>query len=126
MNLRKALIGNAIFTSICGLSCLLTADLILAHIAVPDRIWIIGLGMLLLSYVPMLLVAAARPLIWLVRVIILLDWGYVAIVSVFLMSNWKQIDIIGFAMILPSTTLVALFALLQQTGLSHMIQERSK
>ena len=126
MNLRKALIGNAIFTSICGLSCLLTADLIIAHIGVPDRIWIIGLGILLLSYVPMLLAAAARPLIWLVRTIIVLDWGYVAIASVFLLSNWKQIDSIGFAMIMLSSALVALFALLQQTGLSHMIQERHK
>ncbi|MEQ1539262.1 MAG: hypothetical protein ABL928_10060 [Sphingorhabdus sp.] len=114
MTLRSALHANAIFTGVCGLVCLLSADFVAAHTAMPDRLWIIGLGVMLLSFVPMLLFASWRPMEWLVRLIILLDWGYVATALAYFLFNLGEVDSIGALLIILTAALVVLFAILQQ------------
>jgi hypothetical protein len=114
MTLRSALCSNAVFTGLCSLICLLCSDFVAAHTAMPDRLWIIGLGAMLLSFVPMLLFASWRPIGWLVRLIILLDWGYVAIASAYFLFNFGKVDAIGTALIVPTIVLVVLFAILQR------------
>lgn len=88
------------------------------HTAIPQP-WTIGLGLLLLSYVPMLLFAAARPFAWLAQTIILLDWGFVAVAVLYSLLKATVIDPVGWLLIIVPTSLVALFALVQQRGLTH-------
>ena len=78
---------------------------------------------MLLGFVPMLLFAAARPSVWLVRTIILLDWGYIAVALIYFMFHWQQVDSIGAALILLPPAFVALFAFLQQFGLAALPKE---
>jgi hypothetical protein len=73
---------------------------------------------MLASYVPILLVAAARPVPWLVKAIIVADWGYVAIALLHLICHLGQIKGAGMAIIVISTWLVAVFAVLQMRGLT--------
>ncbi len=122
MNLSTALRANALFTLACSLVCLLAGELVLRHTAIPALIWINGLGILLLSYVPMLLFAASRPHDWLIKTIILLDWGFVVIATIWLLVSWQRADAVGIAIETASTAIVALFAVLQQRGLVRQIR----
>jgi hypothetical protein len=123
MDLPTALRANAAFTGTCGAACLTATAFVTAHAAVPDRLWTLGLGAMLLAYVPMLLFAAARPDAWLVRTIIALDWGYVAIATAFFVRRWQQMDGLGLALVVSTTLLVALFAIIQQRGLTAVSRE---
>lgn len=71
----------------------------------------------------MLLFAASRPMLWLVKTIIVLDWGFVAIASIFLATHWAKVDATGIALISVPTALVGLFAWLQMRGLAVMQEE---
>lgn len=119
MNLSTILRTNAIFTGICGLVCVFATSFVAIHAGVPELLWIQVLGFLLLAYVPTLLFAAWRPMRWLVITIIILDWGYVFIAVVFFLNHWTLADELGAIMVIGSTALVALFAVLQQRALSH-------
>jgi hypothetical protein len=123
MNLTNALRGNAVFTAACAFACLALTGPVTSHAAIPDRLWTIGLGVMLALYVPILLFAAARPVAWLVRTIIVLDWGYVAIATGFFLTHFSSADGAGNALMILSTALVALFAWLQMRGLAAMQQE---
>lgn len=123
MILSTALKANAAFTATCAGICLVAADSVAAHTALPDSLWASGLGAMLAAYVPMLLFAASRPMLWLVKTIFALDWGFVAIASIFLATRWRQADAVGIALIVVSTTLVGLFAWLQMRGLAEMQRE---
>ena len=123
MILSTALRINATFTALCAAICLGAAEWLSAHIGLPSHIWVIGLGIMLASYVPILLIAAARPAIWLVKTIIALDWGFVAIAAVFLATHWAKVDAAGTALVVVATLLVALFAWLQMRGLGAMQRE---
>lgn len=123
MNLSTALRRNAAFTALCAAISLGAADWVAAHSGLPSRIWVIGLGVMLASYVPILLIAAARPAIWLVKTIIALDWGFVAIAAVFLATHWTKADAAGTALVVVPTLLVALFAWLQMRGLGAIQRE---
>jgi len=125
MNLPAALRTNALFTLTCSLVCLLAGEILLRHTGIPSQIWITGLGLMLLSYVPMLLFAASHPDDWLVRTIILLDWGFVVIATIWLLFSWQRADAVGIALETGSTAIVALFAVLQQHGLARQIRERN-
>lgn len=92
--------------------------MVVSHTSIPHP-WTIGLGLMLLSYVPVLLFAASRPLAWLARTIILLDWGFVAVAILYSLSNATVIDGTGWLLIGVPTSLVALFAVLQQHGLTQ-------
>ncbi|MFA7263417.1 MAG: hypothetical protein WC068_10370 [Caulobacter sp.] len=118
MGLKQALLLNAALTATCAAICLAGAKMVISHTAIP-QLWTIGLGLMLMSYVPMLLFAAFRPLAWLARTIILLDWGFVAIASLYSLANMTVIDALGWFLIGVPTGLVALFALLQQRGLAQ-------
>ena len=116
--LRQALLMNAALTATCAMICLVGAATVVSHTSIPHP-WTIGLGLMLLSYVPMLLFAALRPAAWLVRTIILLDWGFVAVATLYSVLNATVIDATGWLLIGVPTSLVALFALLQQHGLKQ-------
>ena len=123
MILSTALKGNAAFTAPCAAICLGATDWVTVHSGLPSRIWVIGLGVMLASYVPILLIAAARQAFWLVKTIIALDWGFVAIAAVFLATHWAKADAAGTALVIVPTLLVALFAWLQMRGLGAMQRE---
>jgi len=93
-------------------------DWVAAHTALPSGIWATSLGLMLASYVPFLVFVALRPVTWLVRTIIALDWGYVCIATAYLITHWQQADATGLGLISLSTSLVALFAWLQMLGLA--------
>jgi hypothetical protein len=122
MYLSKALKGNAALTAFCAAVCLFAADWVAGHVALPGPIWALALGAMLASYVPVLLIAAARPLAWLVKTIVVLDWGFVAIASVYLVTYWGEVAGPGIALIIVPTVAVALFALLQSRGLDAVQQ----
>ena len=116
--LEQALLLNAALTAACATICLVGAAMVVSHTSIPHP-WTIGLGLMLLSYVPMLLFAALRPLAWLARKIILLDWGFVAVAILYSLLNATVIDATGWLLIGVPTSLVALFAVLQQHGLTQ-------
>lgn len=118
MGLMRALLLNAALTATCAAICLASAKMVVSHTAIPQP-WTIGLGLMLMSYVPMLLFAAFRSFAWLTRTIILLDWGFVAIATLYSLANMTVIDALGWFLIGAPTGLVALFALLQQRGLAQ-------
>ena len=124
MNLLTSLRANALFTLTCSLACFLAGGMIIRHTGIPTQIWITGLGLMLLSYAPMLLFAASRPYDWLVRIIILLDWGFVVIATIWLVCSLERADIVGIVLETVSIALVAVFAILQQRGLARQIRER--
>lgn len=119
MTLSNTLRINAVFTGICGLICVFATSFIVTHAGVPDVLWVQILGLMLLAYVPTLLLAAWMPARWLVTTIIVLDWGYVLLAMVFLVSHWKLADALGATIVIGSAAFVALFAVLQQRGLSQ-------
>lgn len=123
MNLTSALRGNAAFTAGCAAACLALTGPISSHAAIPDPNWTVGLGAMLALYVPILLFAAARPIRWLVKTIIALDWTYVAIATAFFLTHADRADGPGLALIVVSTALVALFAWLQMRGLRAIRQK---
>ena len=123
MPLSPTLRINAVFTGACGLVCLFTPDFVTLRAGVPDRIWVLALGIVLLAYVPILLFAAWQPMAWLVKAIIALDWAYVLIAATFLASHWAQADGVGVMLVAGSTAFVALFAALQQRGLSQALRK---
>ena len=125
MKLSSTLRLNAGFTASCALICLIASDFIAAQTVIPARFWIIGLGIMLMAFVPMLLLAAVRPAPWLVRTIVILDWGYIVIALAYYALNWRQIDDIGVALIIAPSAIVALFALLQQSRLAALAKEAS-
>ncbi len=114
MDLKGALRLNAVFTGSCAVVCLGATAFVARHTGIPPIPWVAGLGLMLLSYVPVLLFAASRPFAWLVQTIILLDWGFVATATLYCIFAAPMIDSIGWALIGVPTCLVALFALLQQ------------
>lgn len=126
MDLPAAFRANAAFTGACGTACFTATNFVTAHAAVPDRLWTLGLGAMLLAYVPMLLFAAARPEAWLVKTIIALDWGYVSITTGFFILHWQQMDSLGLALVVSTTLLVALFAGLQQKGHAILTREAER
>lgn len=126
MNLTSALRGNAAFTAVCAVACLALTGPISSHAAIPDPNWTIGLGSMLALYVLILLFAAARPIRWLVKTIIALDWSYVAIATAFFLTHADRVDGPGMALIIVSTALVALFAWLQMRGLGTIRQEEAQ
>lgn len=123
MSLSTALRVNALFTLTCSLFCLLAGEMLLRHTGIPSMIWVTGLGLMLLSYVPMLLFAAFHPFEWLVKLIILLDWCFVSVATVWLMFSWDRADIIGIVLQAGSISLVAVFAIIQQIGLTSLIKD---
>lgn len=123
MNLSTGLRANAAFTMICATTCLAATDWVTAHTALPGRPWTIALGIMLATYVPILLFAAARQMDWLVKTIIALDWGFVAIAAIFLAMSWSKVDATGAALIAVPALSVALFALLQAQGWTQSQRE---
>ncbi len=120
MILSTALRGNAAFTAICAGICLVAPDWVALHSGLPGRLWAMGLGGMLALFVPMLVFASTRPLAWLVKTIIALDWGYVAIATAFLLTHLGEADAIGLVLIIVSIAVVAVFARLQMRGLAAM------
>ncbi|MEP1421658.1 MAG: hypothetical protein ABJ205_06680 [Erythrobacter sp.] len=57
------------------------------------------------------------------RTIIVLDWCYVAIALTYFLLHWREVDNLGAAMIAVPPAFVALFALLQQSGLTDISNE---
>jgi len=123
VNLTSALRANAAFTAVCALTCLVLTGPVTSYTAIPDRLWTVGLGLMLALYVPILLFAAARPMVWLVRTIITLDWSYVVIATAFFLIHFDRADGPGIALMIVSISLVALFAWLQMRGLAAMQQK---
>jgi hypothetical protein len=111
---------NAMFTLVCGLGSLLAGKVLVHHTGLPSLIWTGVLGMALLSYVPLLLFAAAWPVSWLVWTIIGLDWAYVALVTGWLMLHWQGADLTGIALVAGTTLAVAAFAILQTSALPRI------
>ena len=109
---------NSGFTAICSMSCLLASNIIAHHTALPDPKWVMILGGLLLSFVPMLLFGAWKPYKWLIRLIILLDWGYVLLVVAFLIVLGPKSDFVGLTLAIVTALFVGMFATLQQKALN--------
>jgi hypothetical protein len=105
---------NAAFTGACGLICLLATTFVVTHCGILERFWVVVLGSMLLAYVPTLLLAAWRPTRWLIKTIIVLDWGYVGLAAIFCIIHWSKVSSVGAFMVIGSAFMVAVFAALQQ------------
>jgi len=93
--------------------CLLAVGWLQRHMPLSPS-WLLAIGGMLIAYVPMLLWAAARPSPWLVRTIVLLDWGYVVIAVAFVLIRSPGFDPVGLAIAWGTAAVVALFAFVQQ------------
>ena len=118
MKLQHALLLNAAITASCAAVSLVSPAIVSDHVAA-GQYWVVGLGLVLLLYVPILLFVAARPVTWMARGIILLDWAFVALVALYALWRANGIDPLGWVLIAVPTGLVALVAILQDRGLSR-------
>lgn len=123
MMLSTILRVNAVFTGACGLICLLATTFVVAHCAIPERLWVVILGSMLLAYVPTLLLAAWWPKRWLIKTIIVLDWGYVGLAAIFYITHWSKVSSVGALMVIGSAFMVAVFAALQQKYTSNALRK---
>jgi hypothetical protein len=126
MPLSNALRLNAIFTFACAIICLIFPLPVSAMIAMQNSVWIIGLGIMLAAYVPILLYAASRQLRWLVTTIIVLDWGFVLMALAYYAFRNEKIDLPGMAVIMVPAAVVALFALIQMSAISSLKKDAAR
>ena len=121
-SLQTALRSNAIFSTLCGLDLVLFTDQINALVgsSIPP-LFLQGLGALLIIFaVDVLWISSRNPInIKVTKVIIAMDWAWVASTPLVLIFAWNLLTPIGVEIICTIAATVALFAVLQSKGIQR-------
>ena len=120
--LKRVLLGNAIFSTVSGLSLLLFTDPIAAfmNIGMPSILMWLGVGLLL--FAGLVAYHATRPTINAKQVqsIIIQDWAWVAGSAGILLFQLFNLSFWGYALVADVAVVVAVFALLQSRNLKRI------
>ena len=120
--LRGALLGNAVFSSLSGLTMLLGSEALFHSLGLHDRGFLLSTGAMLLGFAGLLIWLATRdrpsiPLIWFV---IVSDWLWVAGSAAMVAMHWTALPAAGLWTIGIVADVVMVFAILQMWGLRRM------
>jgi hypothetical protein len=120
--LRRALLGNAVFSLLIGVICLVEATTLAVWTGIQPPAVFTGLGTLLIPF--------AVALGWLAlfgaeirtagRIILALDIGWVVVSVVLLLTGWLPLTNAGWWAVALVADMVALFALLEYLGLRRL------
>lgn len=123
-SLPKALISNAIFSSICGISLIALADWWSIQFVGINPNWILAGGSLLLIFAGqlVLMVKLERLESPLVMSVIISDLGYVAFALVMCIWKFGQLSVYGIIFLLATAVLVGDLAAWQFHSLRHRVQ----
>ncbi len=116
--LRRALLGNAIFSGFSGTLIVLAEPLVLGWLGLQKiSIWPIGAGLLIFSaYLFWMSQSTKLPGV-LVKGVILGDWVWIAGTAVLLLLKAQLFSGFGVFLLLDIALVVAIFAILQARGL---------
>ena len=119
--LRRAILGNAIFSGLSGALIILAEPLVVAWLGVPEiSIWPVGAGLLLFSAYLFWMGQSTKLPGALVKGVILGDWAWVAGTAVLLLLKAKLFSGFGVFLLLDIAIVVAIFAILQAQGLKKV------
>ena len=116
--LRRALLGNALFSGFSGALIVLAEPLVLGWLGLQKiSIWPIGAGLLIFSaYLFWMSQSTKLPGV-LVKGVILGDWVWIAGTAVLLLLKAQLFSGFGVFLLLDIALVVAIFAILQARGL---------
>jgi hypothetical protein len=118
--LRKALLGNALFSTLSGLTILLAQRWVLGILGVSNRVSLVVLGIGLIAFAAILVVNARRPQVktsdaWM-AVLMDVAWVVASYVLIFVVPFSAE----GKWVIAVVAELVLLFAILQFAGIRRI------
>ncbi len=134
--LRAALLGNAVFSALSGLACLLAADAVstalfaqgVAPLGLAPADVVLELGILLLAFAGLVALIATRPTLsrgW-AGAVIAADILWVLDSALLLAFFPDHLSAAGFRIVLDVAVLVALFAAGQTVSLALLYQDASE
>ena len=116
--LRRALLGNAIFSGFSGTLIVLAEPLVLGWLGLQKiSIWPIGAGLLIFSAYLFWMSQSTKLPGALVKGVILGDWAWIAGTLVLLLLKAQLFSGFGVFLLLDIALVVAIFAILQERGL---------
>ena len=116
--LRRALLGNAIFSGFSGATIVLAEPLVLGWLGLREiSIWPIGAGLLIFSAYLFWMSQSTKLPGELVTGVILGDWAWIAGTVVLLLLKAQLFSGFGIFLLLDIALVVAIFAILQARGL---------
>jgi hypothetical protein len=116
--LRRALLGNAIFSGFSGATIVLAEPLVLGWLGLQElSIWPIGAGLLIFSAYLFWMSQSSKLPGALVKGVILGDWAWIAGTVVLLLLKAQLFSGFGIFLLLDIALVVAIFAILQARGL---------
>src|SRR4029077_3084580 len=118
--LRKALLGNALFSTLSGLTILLAQRWVLGILGVSNRVSLVVLGIGLIAFAVILVVNARRPQVKTSHV-----WMAVVMDVAWVVASYVLIFVVPFStegkwVIAVVAELVLLFAILQFAGIRRI------
>ncbi len=123
-SLPKALIFNAIFSSICGILLITLADWWSMQLAAINPNWILAGGAMLILFAGqlVLMVKLERFESPLVMSVIVSDLGYVAFAIAIVVWQFGQLSVYGIIFLLATAVVVGDLAAWQFHSLRHRVQ----
>ena len=116
--LRRALLGNALFSGFSGILIVLAEPLVLGWLGLREiSIWPIGAGLLIFSAYLFWMSQSTKLPGALVKGVILGDWAWIAGTVVLLLLKAQLFSGFGVFLLLDIALVVATFAILQARGL---------
>lgn len=120
--LRRALLGNAVFSGVSGLAMTLAAGPLALLMGLPSPLILVVVGLGVLGYAAIAFRISARPSISRGEAIftVIADSSWVAASLVLLLSGWVAFTPTGKWLVAVAADIVAAFALLQFVGLRRL------
>jgi len=117
--LRRTLLANALFSTICALACLFWSKPLATLLGVNEPLFLIDLGFAILLFAPVVAWIALRPQLnrRFVTTIFLLDAAWVVISIILLLTDWVAFTSAGKWLVGGVADVVALLAVLEYWGL---------
>ena len=116
--LRRALLGNSIFSAVSGALIVLAEPLVLGWLGLQEiSIWPIGAGLLFFSAYLFWMSQSTKLPGALVKGVILGDWAWIVGTCFLLLLKAKLFSGLGVFLLLDIAFVVAIFAILQARGL---------
>lgn len=121
--LQKAILGNAIFSGTSGLLFLLFSNPAAGFLGLEENIWILGVGVILLLYTPVLYWISKRTPVehWIAWLIIGLDILWIVGSVILIFGIFVEFSIPGKWAIAIVADIVAVFAIAQYLGLRKQV-----
>ncbi len=123
--LRRALLGNAVFSGVSGLGMTLAAGPLASLMGLPSPLILIVVGLGVLGYAAIVFRISTRPSISRGEAIftVIADSSWVVVSLVLLLTGWVPFTLAGKWIVAIAADIVAVFALLQFVGLRRMSKQ---